>query len=328
MIRLIILLSLIQPLFCHASIKATGYFSASKTCPAYVSKNKKINPDHLFIHPGQQYSIKEINRSYHPEWIRIEINNAITANALRWVSAHCGESHYQAMSQSSCQRGPGFADSYVLALSWHPAFCQTRGYEEGKPECLHLMPDSFQASHLVLHGLWPNQQACGQQYGFCNVRIHTHYCDYPAVALSTRVANNLRQMMPSYAYGGCLERYEWGKHGSCQTLSADDYFSLAMRLSQEANSTPLGKFLHAQVGRVVQRTQLTEMIRQSFGQNAERKVYLSCKNGLLVDIYIQLPALIPTNGSLQNLVQQAPDFMRYEACPARISISNFKNRPE
>ncbi|ARG96333.1 ribonuclease T2 family protein [Legionella micdadei] len=323
MTRLITLLLLVLPLFCHSSINVTGHFKVNKVCPAYVSKNKKSNPDNLFIQPGQQYPIEEINRYPNPEWIRIEWSNTITKNPLRWVEINCGVFDYQAMAKKSCQTNPGFADSYVLALSWLPAFCQTRGYRESKPECLHSLPNSFQASHLVLHGLWPNQQTCGQEYGFCNERIHTHYCDYPPVRLSTIVASNLRQMMPSYAYGGCLERYEWSKHGSCQTLSPDDYFSLAIRLSREANSTPLGKFLHEHVGATVLRVQLREAIRQSFGQNTVSKVYLRCKKDLLVDLYIQLPALIPANESLQNLVQQAPEFVRYDACPASIKISDF-----
>ncbi len=62
------------------------------------------------------------------------------------------------------------ADSHVLALSSQSGFCQTYGFEAGKPECLKLSKTSYQARHLTLHGLWPKLNSCGQRYGFCGVR--------------------------------------------------------------------------------------------------------------------------------------------------------------
>lgn len=323
MIRLIALFFAVIPLFSHSSIQVNGRLNVSKSCSAYLSKNKKNNPDQLIIQAGQQYEIKEINRLFNPEWLRIKLHPPI--NALRWVSIECGEYTYQLSTHTSCNLRPGRADSYVLALSWQPAFCQAYGYEKGKPECLQLRSNSFQASHLVLHGLWPSQRNCGQHYSYCLGSIRSRNCDYPPLSLSAAVATSLKQMMPSYAHGSCLERYEWNKHGSCQSLSADDYYSLAIRLNKEVNQTALGQFLHEHLGYTVQRGQLREMIRRSFGQNTTRKVYLGCKKGLLVDIYIQLPALIPANESLQTLVQKAPDFEHYESCPGNIVISDFNN---
>jgi ribonuclease T2 len=324
MIRLIALFFAVIPLFSYSSIQVNGQLLVSKSCPAYLSKNKKNNPDQLFIQPGQQYEIKEINRFFNPEWLRIKLNLP-SANSLRWVNIDCGKYNYQLSKNTSCNLRPGMADSYVLALSWQPAFCQAYGHEKAKPECLQLRSNSFQASHLVLHGLWPSQRNCGQQYSYCHGSMRHRNCDYPALSLSATVASNLKEMMPSYAHGSCLERYEWNKHGSCQSLSADDYYSLAIRLNKEANQTALGQFLHEHLGYTVQRGQLREMIRRSFGPNTTRKVYLGCKKGMLVDIYIQLPALIPANESLQALVQKAPDFERYESCPGNIMISNFNN---
>lgn len=278
------------------------------------------------IQPGQQYKIRELNRPMSPDWLRIELKNTGTANPLRWVQADCGVYRYQPSGKEGCEQRPGLADSNVLALSWQPAFCQAYGYSAGKPECKKLMPDSYQATHLVLHGLWPNQDRCGQQYGFCNVEPRSQDCDYSPLKLSTSVAANLKQLMPSYAYGSCLERHEWYKHGSCQVLSANDYFTLAMRLNREADKTALGQFLHEHVGETVKRAQLREIVRESFGKDASRKVYLGCKKGMLVHIYIQLPALIPQAESLQSLVKKAPDLERYDSCPGNITISDFNSR--
>src|SRR5258706_166452 len=40
----------------------------------------------------------------------------------------------------------------VFAVSWQPAFCETK---PNKPECLSMTSDRFDATHLTLHGLWP-----------------------------------------------------------------------------------------------------------------------------------------------------------------------------
>lgn len=323
MIRLVVLFLTILPFVSYSSAQVTGNLDATKACPAYVSKNKKTNPAQLHLKPGQRYDIHEVNRPINPDWLRVEIKDA--AIPLRWVRADCGEYRYESSGREYCKKNPGLADSYVLALSWQPAFCQTYGYEAAKPECLSLPANSYQANHLSLHGLWPNQASCGQSYGFCGVEMRSHHCEYLAVELTQEVAKDLQQLMPSYAYGSCLERHEWNKHGSCQILSSDEYFSLAMRLNREVEKTALGQFLHNSRGETVKRAELREKIRQSFGKEASNKVYLGCKNGLLVDVYIQLPALIPANESLESLVKKAPDFQRPDACPAAIGISDFNS---
>ncbi|KTD22734.1 ribonuclease, T2 family [Legionella lansingensis] len=309
------------PLFSFSSIVVTGKFEANKSCPVYVSKNKKTNPDNLFVKPSERYEIREINCPENPDWLRIEIPNI--KQPLRWVSAECGEYSYQAKGKTTCEQLPDLADSYILALSWQPGFCQTYGSEAGKPECKTLSADSYQANHLVLHGLWPNQDICGQNYGFCGTEQKKNHCDYSPVNLTTTVAQELRQFMPSYAAGSCLERHEWNKHGSCQARSSDAYFSLAIRLNREVNQTVFGQFLSEHVGETVVREQLREMMAKSFGPDAKYKVYLGCKNGMLVDIYIQLPALIPQDEPLLSLVKKAPEFMHYDSCPTAIIISDF-----
>lgn len=320
---LITLFFIFYSLILTASTPVMGTFEASTSCPAYLSKNKKTNPDKLYTQTGQHYDLVEINKSNNPDWLRI--NMGIGEHSLRWVSSSCGKAVYDKPS-GGCQQSPGLADSHVLALSWQPAFCQTYGYEAGKAECLHLPANSWQASHLVLHGLWPNQNACGQNYGYCTTTPQSHHCDYPPLSLRDDVAKELRVLMPSYAYGSCLERHEWNKHGSCQILSSDDYFTLAMRLTREAATSPFGMFLHDHVGQQVSRTEVQAKIRETFGNDSVRKVYLGCKNGLLVDIFIELPALIPATESLQTLVAKAPELNRYDGCPANYGISDFNSQ--
>src|SRR3546814_10932851 len=57
------------------------------------------------------------------------------------------------------------ADFFVLAVSWQPAFCETR---PAKPECVTQDEDRFDASHFALHGLWPQPRGnvyCGVEPG-------------------------------------------------------------------------------------------------------------------------------------------------------------------
>ncbi len=222
-----------------------------------------------------------------------------------------------------CDTNAGMSDSYVLALSAQPGFCQTYGYEAGKPECLYLSKDSYQSRHLSLHGLWPNQKACGLNYNFCGVMPQMNHCHYPPVPLSPAVAENLRKMMPSYQYGSCLERHEWNKHGSCQLLPANDYFALAMRLNAEIDQSVFGQYLTQNYGKRVQSYKLKNKFAEAFGQENSQKFYLGCKQGVLVDIYIILPALISADASMQSLLDQAPIPRYRRSCPSSILISDF-----
>jgi ribonuclease T2 len=227
------------------------------------------------------------------------------------------------LNNDFCDNHAGMSDSYVLALSLQPGFCQTYGYEVGKPECTHLPQNSYQAKHVTLHGLWPNQYSCGQSYGYCGVEQKTNHCAYPALDLSPQVSEHLKKVMPSYTYGGCLERHEWNKHGSCQILSPDEYFALATRLTASVDNSALGEYLTQHNGQKVKLTALRDRVAKSFGKMNSGKVYLGCKNGILVDIYIQLPALIPFDESLESLIDDAPNAQTHDACPATVTLSNF-----
>lgn len=243
-----------------------------------------------------------------------------TALCLFFLSFTCNAYNYFA---GSCDPNAGMSDSNILALSSQPGFCQTYGYEAGKPECQHLSKKSYQSSHFTLHGLWPNQNACGQRYGFCSTKQQNHHCDYAPLELSPNVSADLKKIMPGYQYGSCLERHEWNKHGSCQILSVDNYFSLAMRLVSEADQSVFGQYVTQNMGKKVSLTVLKNKISESFGKKNAGKVFLGCKNGVLVDIYIQLPALIVFNEPLESLIDEASNPQYRDACPRTVTLSAF-----
>lgn len=239
-------------------------------------------------------------------------------------SLNASQAEYTSDDVGSCSMEVGKADSYILAVSHQPGFCQTYGYEAGKLECIYLNAHSYQANHLTLHGLWPNQDLCGQHYGFCgSIKPKAHHCDYAPLPLTPIVAQDLKKIMPSYFYGSCLERHEWNKHGSCQILSPDEYFSLAMRLVQEVDQSAFGHYLTEHKGTVVPLSTLRSVIVHSFGKNNAGKIYLGCKNGVLVDIYIKLPALIPIYEPLNSLLATAPVSSNRDSCGSKVTISDF-----
>jgi ribonuclease T2 len=300
-----------------ASNIITGTFEATQVCPTYASALNQSNPDNLTIEINTTYPLREINESS-SDWLRIEFPD----HQLRWIHSSCGVVTSNKLNSSSCS-SVGMADSHLLALSSQSGFCETYGFEAGKPECRKLSKSSYQASHLTLHGLWPNQDVCGQRYGYCGVKPQSNHCGYAPVTLTPKVTERLKTLMPSFNFGSCLERHEWNKHGSCQALSADDYFTLAMGLVSEVDKSAFGKYLTAHKGETVKLSTLRDLITESFGAKNAGKVYLGCKNNILVDIFIQLPALIPFNESLVTLITSAPDNRNVDFCSAKVVISNF-----
>jgi ribonuclease T2 len=210
-----------------------------------------------------------------PSWVRLDIADGDPS--LRWVDISCGQLSYSAAQKKSCDNSSGLADSNVLALSWQPAFCATYGYKAGKPECLNLTAGSYESKNMVLHGLWPNQNSCGIKYGYCGGRKQARHCNYPALSLSNKVAVKLAKFMPSYAHESCLERHEWYKHGMCQTLSADDYFALALDLAEQFNNSSFGSYLENNIGEVVALAKLKEQVSKALGHDAGSKVFLAVK---------------------------------------------------
>jgi ribonuclease T2 len=320
MIRFITCFLLLFSINTYAAIQVNGSFQATQSCPAFLSKNSKSNPGNVMVQPNTYYPIREINKA-DPTWLRVVTSDA--HYSLRWVSTSCGVMEYKERTTDLCDTHKGKADTNILALSSQTGFCENYGYEAGKPECLHLSKNSFEATHLTLHGLWPNQDSCGQHYGYCEVKPKPNHCDYTPLHLSTEVSTTLSKLMPSYHFGSCLERHEWSKHGSCQFLSDNDYFALALRLTKEVNNSSFGHYLTEHQGKTLPLSVVRKQIKEAFGEKNGAKIYLHCKNGLLIDVFITLPALIPMNEPLESLVNQAPNYYHNDACPAYITLSDF-----
>src|SRR6185312_16073733 len=140
----------------------------------------------------------------------------------------------------------GRFDSYTFTMSWEPAFC------EGKPsvhECETMTSDRFDATHLALHGLWPDQDGdASHSYGYCGVSASDQsrdkaptWCSLREPSYSDATHAALLTVMPGV--DSCLDHHEWTKHGSCSGLTADQYFAAAAALVQQVAASSFGQYL-------------------------------------------------------------------------------------
>ena len=100
---------------------------------------------------------------------------------------------------------------FVLALSWSPQFCKTRGKDDKfNSQCEAETPFGF-----ILHGLWPDAEGqaeprwCRKVPVLSKALVRQNFCATPSAQLQQR---------------------EWAKHGSCITRDPAAYFASATRL--------------------------------------------------------------------------------------------------
>jgi len=295
-----------------SSTPASGSFTADQACEAFVSKNKRTNPDNTVLRIGESYKIIEANKIDNPSWFRLSITDAHPHE--RWVSGQCGQIKVQIGSNQNSNtpkndnkddcNTPGLEDSYVLALSWQPAFCETSSGRT-KPECQIDDTNSYQANNFTLHGLWPNKKECGTKYGFCGdiSRKPGDFCDYPQLQLFTDVRKNLEEVMPSAAAGSCLQRHEWFKHGTCQTnLTIDEYFDVAISMTRQFNSSGIGYFISRSIGKTVTESEFIERVNCALGADTHKSIELKCKGDNLVDVYIHLTDVPDKHADLETFM--------------------------
>ncbi len=317
------------------AVVADGNFTVTRSCPAYVSKNKQTNPDGALVAPGVSYPLLEANQPTSPTWYRVRVAGVNPPE--RWVAAECGILAATAPHRDTAQglvssppttRGTasgdamvslaggggnachiaGLADGYILAVSWQPAFCETH-HGSHNPECNQV---SVSATHnFTLHGLWPNRSQCGTEYAFCGAEtVPKPFCSYPALPLTTAVQQALGEIMPSATAGSCLQRYEWYKHGVCQKVwDVNAYFATAITLVRQFNESGVGAFMAHHLGEVVATKVFLDEIDHDLGSGAHERLKLTCYGGNLTDIFIALPATIAGTPNLGQLLKQArPDF--------------------
>ena len=112
-----------------------------------------------------------------------------------------------AAAQHNTQDRAGQFDSYLLALSWIPAYCAEDGDERDDPRCR----DGAGLGWAV-HGLWPQYDDGG----------------WPEYCATTQRDPSRRETAEQTALFGTSGSawHQWNKHGRCTGLSAANYYRL------------------------------------------------------------------------------------------------------
>ncbi|WP_164002936.1 ribonuclease T2 family protein [Pyxidicoccus caerfyrddinensis] len=144
------------------------------------------------------------------------------------TACNCFSSNSAATDGGACAT-PRFG-AYLLALTWAPNFCP--GHPD-KEQCEKLA-GTFAATHLTIHGLWPQ---------FNDAEVKQQKCMYPAYCgglcecLDSKAPSRcfpdpatIPDTMDTYGPGYVtdnffLANHEWPKHGSCTGMDARSYFS-------------------------------------------------------------------------------------------------------
>lgn len=297
-----LLLAVVAPVW--AESPAEGLFTAEKACPALQSIRKETNPGGVMTAPGARYAIIARNRKT-PTHYRIEVPGADPPE--RWVEAGCGTAAVQAKAAGAAEPVTGQrAASYVLAISWQPAFC------EGSPrkrECRSQNPQRFDASHFTLHGLWPQPGTnvyCGVGEAERRAATQGRWGDLPRLTLTPATQSAVERAMPGSQ--SFLDRYEWVKHGTCYPVrEAEAYYRDSFRLLDAINASPVRDLLARNIGRQIRTSEIRARFDEAFGTGAGERVRVACRDDgsrrLIVELTIGLRGDIPGGTPLPDLIR-------------------------
>ena len=271
------LLFLCLALPARAEVPLTGYFTATKTCPAYQSISRQTNPGNVTTRPGTAYDLVAGNKPQ-PTHLWIVIPGAEPDR--RWVEVSCGTRSTDAEGQIEEPPPPApprtyRGTQYILAVNWQPAFCET---SPRKPECRNQHPSSFEATNFTLHGLWP--QPRDNQY--CNVSQEDRWAsedgdwhDLPPLDLPASLRRDLDEVMPGTQSG--LDRHEWIKHGTCYGTDEAEYYADSLDLMLALNTSAVAELFAANIGKRITLAQIRDAFDASFGPGAGERVRVTCE---------------------------------------------------
>lgn len=285
----------------RAAIPLDGYLIAEKACPAYHSIKKKTNPGDIRLQKGFAYVVTAKNK---PNGTYYQIKIEGHAISQRWVETSCGKLLVDCKSSGGVsETETRVSKDYLLAVSWQPGFCQTHQY---KLECETQSEDRYDASHLSLHGLWPQPKEntyCGVSNTDKAIDRNKHWNLLPEPELSDTTRADMAVVMPGVA--SYLDRHEWIKHGTCYGAPADEYFRESMMLIDQINDSAVGNLFSENIDQVLTADAIRKTFDQAFGAGSGNKVNVKCKGNLITELWINLSGEIESDTSIGELLQNA-----------------------
>jgi len=215
-----------------------------------------------------------------------------------------------ATSQAPAKEAPErLSGSFTLAVSWQPAFCETR---PGREECRTQTSDRHDARNFALHGLWPEPASsiyCGVEDRIEQADRAGRWDDLPAPDLSAGTRAALRTAMPGAR--SMLDRHEWIKHGTCAGVSAETYYARSIALMAALNASPLRDLFAAAIGGRLTAGRINAAMEEGFGPGARGKLAIDCtedgERRLILELRIRLEGEIGPEPDLAALLAAAPE---------------------
>lgn len=161
----------------------------------------------------------------------------------------------------------GDFEFYVLALSWSPTYCQSRGATAERGQCSGQTGRAF-----VVHGLWPQYE-----------RGYPENCaTNEALRVPRSLIDTILDIMPSPGLVGG----QWRKHGTCTGLTQLAYLQ-TVRRAFDTVTIPEAFRSAARRQSVSARGAEQAFIAENPGLSANG-IAISCRDGLLSEVRICL----------------------------------------
>ncbi len=267
---------------------------AQDSCEIYNNIRHTKNSGAYKLEVGREYRVtREQSSQYYILVPDIRVPN-------RWVDSKCFDvakksdmDTKQTLKQAPKMYKQDDVEAYskkpkslLLALSWQHAFCETH---KNRKECRYNRSQTKSNYRFVLHGLWPQPRDnfyCDLPKDIKMLDKHRRWNGLPDLELSDALRDKLSQVMPGY--NSNLHKHEWYKHGTCYGTNEEDYFSNAVSLTNQVNSSKLGEFFAQNQGRTVTLQQVRYKAEQSFGRGVGKKIEMKCRDGRITELWFHL----------------------------------------
>jgi ribonuclease T2 len=190
-----------------------------------------------------------------------------------------------------------------------------------KTECVRETTGSFDATHLSLHGLWPQPRGIS----YCHVPSPEIVADknhawdrLPEPELTATTRQRLSAVMPGFQSG--LERHEWIEHGTCSGVAANVYFNRAAELTEQINASTVRELFNQNIGQTLSAADIRAAFDRDFGADAGTRVMVQCQgqgpDRLITQIVVSLQGDVTGSAPIGALIGSADSGP--QGCPSGI----------
>uniref|UniRef100_A0A7S1TQJ6 Uncharacterized protein n=2 Tax=Phaeomonas parva TaxID=124430 RepID=A0A7S1TQJ6_9STRA len=225
--------------------------------------------------------------------------------SLNLAASHKHQHHHRSGGSNAGEDGAkaGAFEDWIFALEWQPQWIEGHCNDGGGKLGANFFPDSYGATHLSLHGLWPNYiadqhdgkswpQFCagadGNDYTQCKSSGGPDFCYPNAAALEAfNVTDRWMKYALEYSWTE-LASHEWAKHGGCTGWNQTYFFRVAEQTYSKLAEGPGFDFIADNVGKSVAHEDLVKAF--SSGLDGKSPGFQCAKNCELSEVWTKFAA--------------------------------------